>query len=207
VLTILAVALLAAAQFFGVLLPVDEAASQPDFFTFRAHLQTAIAKRDVQAVLDVLDPNIKNSFGGDGGIAEFKEMWRINEPDSELWAELGTVLALGGTFGSADSFTAPYTFSKWPDQFDAFEHLAVIGTNVRVRSAPNLTASVIATASHAIVQSDPAAPQADGWESIKLKDGRKGYIGSQFVRSPIDYRAYFSKSGGRWRLITFVAGD
>jgi hypothetical protein len=34
-----------------VLLPVDEASIQPDFFSYRAHLQTALASRDTAAVL------------------------------------------------------------------------------------------------------------------------------------------------------------
>mgnify|MGYP006161516651 CR=1 FL=1 len=33
------------------------------------------------------------------------------------------------------------------------------------------------------------------------------FIASSFVRSPVDYRAIFQKSGGQWRLRAFVAGD
>src|SRR5688500_6749978 len=82
--------------------PVDEAANQPDFFTFRARLQAAIARRDAEAVLAILHKDIRNSFGGDGGIEEFKKKWRLAEADSVLWKELGTVLALGGSFDGRD---------------------------------------------------------------------------------------------------------
>ena len=127
------------------LLPVDEASRQPDFFSFRAQLQTSLARHDADAVMAVLDPNIKLSFGGDDGIENFRRMWRPTEADSELWAELGAVLALGGTFSSESSFTAPYVFSKWPDRFDGFEHVALIASNVRIRSAPQADASTVAT--------------------------------------------------------------
>jgi hypothetical protein len=45
--------------------PVDEASQQADFFTFRAHLQGAIARHDAVAVLSVVNVNIRNTFGGD----------------------------------------------------------------------------------------------------------------------------------------------
>src|SRR5688572_20039971 len=78
------------------LLPVDEAATRPDFFSFRARLQQAIANRDAPAVLAIVDRHIKNSFGDDSGIDAFREMWKPHQPDSELWNALGTVLSLGG---------------------------------------------------------------------------------------------------------------
>ena len=47
------------------------------------------------------------------------------------------VLALGGSFNEETTFMAPYTYSKFPDEFDAFEHGVVIGENVKVRKEPN----------------------------------------------------------------------
>lgn len=82
----------------GKLLPTDEAVRDPQLFAFRAQLQAAIARHDVQAVLDAVHPNI-------------------------------------------------------------------------------------------------------------IRDGRKGYIASRYVRSSVDYRASLSRENGRWRLNFFVAGD
>src|SRR5690349_15198570 len=65
------------------LLPVDQAAIRPEFFSFRAQLQRALAERDSAAVLAIVDPNIKNSFGDDDGIASFRKMWTPERPDSE----------------------------------------------------------------------------------------------------------------------------
>src|SRR5690349_5406737 len=88
--------------FFGqqrdVLLPVDEATQRPDFFSFRAALQSAIARHDSAALLAVVHTNIKNDFGGSDGIENFRMIWKISEPDSTVWRELGTALALGGRF-------------------------------------------------------------------------------------------------------------
>ena len=67
----------------GKLYPVDEAVEQPEFFTFRAHFVQIVQARDTAMLYALLLPNILNSFGGDGGVAEFKAMWRPGDPDSE----------------------------------------------------------------------------------------------------------------------------
>jgi hypothetical protein len=189
------------------LLPVDEAATRPDFFSFRAQLQRAIAMRDVATLLAAVDPDIKNSFGGNDGIDEFRTMWRIGQPDSALWEELGTVLSMGGSFFDEHTFVAPYVFSKWPEALDSFEHLAVVGAKVRVRAEPRADAALLEAVSFVIL---PLANDArvidDAWRAVKL-DSKTGFVSSRFVRSPIDYRAIFSEQSGTWRMVTFVAGD
>jgi hypothetical protein len=191
------------------LLPVDEAARQPDFFSFRAGLQAALARRDLDAILAVLSKDIKNSFGGDDGIDGFHRVWRPMEPDSALWSELGTVLALGGTFSDPDTFTAPYTFSRWPDRFDGFEHVALIASDVRIREAPRADAAALTTLSFSIlpVARGDGVAEEEGWTAVALDGGKTGYVASRLARSPIDYRAMFSKVNGRWHLVFFLAGD
>lgn len=187
--------------------PVDQAVTQPDFFTFRAQLIAAIVRRDVEAVLSVVNTNVKNSFGGNDGIAEFKEMWAIDQPNSRLWEALATVLALGGTFEKDGTFVAPYTFSRWPDGFDSYENVALVGSAVRVRAAPRMGSPALATMSFAILPQVESKESTDQWVSVRLPDGKVGYVGKSFVRSPIDYRAIFEKREGRWQLIVFVSGD
>ena len=48
---------------YSPLLPIDEASQRPEFFTFRAQLQRVIARRDWAAVLAVVHPKIRTSFG------------------------------------------------------------------------------------------------------------------------------------------------
>jgi hypothetical protein len=187
--------------------PVDEAAQRPDFLAFRTELRRAVERHDVPGVLRALHPKIKNGFDGDDGIEAFKKKWELNKPDSTVWKELGALLALGGTFTAPDTFTAPYTFSTWPDSVDGFDHVAVTATDVRIRSGPNLESPPIASASFSILELDPdSQPETNGWTRV-LIDGKRGYIKSDFVRSPIDYRAMFEFSNGRWLMIFFAAGD
>ena len=187
-------------------LPVDEASRRPDFFSFRAGLQRAIAEHDSAALLAIVHPDIKNSFGGNDGIDEFRRMWKIDAPDSGIWAALGTVLGLGGSFSDANTFVAPYVFSRWPDRFESFEHVAVIGSDVRVRSKPGVDAPVVSTVSFAILPLARGA-DTDDWTPVRLDGARTGYVASAYVRSPVDYRAIFRRENRAWRLVTFVAGD
>ena len=90
--------------------PVDQAATVPEFFSFRARLQAAVARHDTAAVLAVLSPAVKLSFGGDDGVEAFKAMWRPDAPDSGLWDTLATALALGSSFDAQGRFAAPYTY-------------------------------------------------------------------------------------------------
>jgi hypothetical protein len=189
------------------LLPVDEAAKRPEFFSFRTHLQQAIARRDTAALLAAVDPNVKNSFGGNDGIDEFTSMWKIGQADSEIWQELGTVLSMGGSFFDDRTFVAPYVFSKWPESLDSFEHVAVVGANVRVRSEPRVDAAPLDAVSFVILPvANDARVTDDAWRAVKI-DSKVGFVSSRFARSPIDYRAIFSEQSGAWRMVTFVAGD
>ena len=188
--------------------PFDEAVRRPDFFTFRAQLQTAVARRDAKAVLAIVDPKIRFSFGPDGGIDMFVRKWRIDEVDSELWSELGEVLALGGRFeGGVDTFVAPYTFKC---EAEGFEELIVVGSKVRARAKPSAEAAIVGTLSFSIVgvpKTQAGQGTGDAWKEVVLGDGRRAFIASRYIRSPIDYRAYFVNTGGRWLMSAFVAGD
>jgi hypothetical protein len=184
-------------------MPVDDAVSRPDFFSFRAQLSAAVARRDEAALLAAVDPGVRTSFGDDTGIEAFAR--QLREPDSTLWGELGAVLALGGAFRSATSFEAPYVFATWPERLDSFECAAVTGTRVRVRATPDPASAVVGTASYDIVRL--AGPAAGGLRHVVLANGVSGYVAARFVRSPVDHRAMFHATGGQWRLAAFVSGD
>lgn len=187
-------------------MPVDEAAKQPDFFTFRAQLQTAIAKRDKAAVLAVVSKNVQNGYGDDNGIDNFKKNWAIDKSNSKLWETLGAVLALGGGFQQDGSFNAPYVSSHWPN-VDGFENIAIVGDKVNVRKAPSQSSDVLQTLSYEVVPVDEANNKSEQWAAIKLSDGKTGYVSRSFARSAVDYRAFFAKVDGRWQMTSLLAGD
>lgn len=192
------------------LLPVDEAAKDSSFFIFRSRLMEAVAAHDAKQLMGFLSPKIMNNFGGNGGIEEFRQQWQPEDKESKLWLELGRVLSLGGKFSQDGSFSAPYYFAAWPDDgsIDAFEWVAVVGENIRVREKPDVNSAVIGKLSFELVRIEE---QQDGaseeWTKVKLADGKKGFVASRFTGSGIGWRAAFDKENGEWRMTSFVAGD
>lgn len=194
--------------------PVDEGEKDKSFNTFRAKLIEAVKKHDKKYLLGVLDPNIKVSFGGDGGIADFKKFWKIDSPKSKLWDELLTALSNGGVFFDKNTFTAPYSFEAFPDDLDAFEHQVIFGNNVNLRAKPDVSAEVITQLSYNVVKVDfknsvgkNNEEQSYAWLKVETLGGKKGFVSAEFVRSPIAYRAIFTKEKGKWKMTAFVAGD
>lgn len=187
--------------------PVDQAVSRSDFYSFRAQLQSAIARRDVAALLASVDPDIRNSFGDNKGLEAFRQIWEPEDRKSRLWEALGEVLALGGSFGRDGSFVAPYVFSRWPESVDAFTHAAVVGTTVTVRAAPSASAAAVTSLSFAIVEQLDTVGPNESWVHVRLPRGKSGFVDRRFVRSPVDYRAIFSKRGDGWKMTAFLAGD
>ncbi len=197
--------------------PIDEGKTDASFKSFREKLIEAVRKRDVKYVVGILNSAILNSFGGDGGIEEFKEMWKIGSSTSELWDELLIVLTNGGSFFKEEAnniFCAPYSFKHFPEDLDAFEYQIIFDNNVNLRARPDLKTKTIAHLSHNVVKVDYENSVADKnkegeylWLKVETLGGRKGFVSAKFVRSPIDYRTCFEKKNGNWKMTTFVAGD
>lgn len=189
-----------------LLKPVDEGAQQSSFLNFRNQLLKTIERKDVKGLLAVVNKDIKSSFGVENGIEGFKQLWKLNQPaTSKVWAELSTVLKMGGSFSNKNTFVAPYVFSNWPENIDAFDYAAVIAKNVNIRAKPTLNAAVLKTVSYEILPikfSDNLH-----WVTVGLANGKQGYIASQYIRSSVDYRTFFEKINGRWQMTVFVAGD
>jgi hypothetical protein len=196
------------------LAPIDEASKDPSFLKFRDELLMAVDRKGAKHLLSILDPGIKNSFGGDGGIDEFKAMWKPERADSEVWMELRFILTHGGAFNQTDDFVAPYVFSSFPDLRDvpnydeeSYSYGAVIEDNVILRSKPETNASAVARLSYHVVKSVDESGLPPDWIKVATTDGMTGYISRSLWRSVIDYRAFFTKQSGTWRLNMLAAGD
>lgn len=195
-------------------LPIDEGKKDASFTGFRQKLIEAVKKRDRKFLLSVLDRNIKNSFGGDGGIKEFEETWKINSPKSEFWNEMLTVITNGAVFFDKNTFTAPYSFDGFPKDLDAFEHQVIFGSSVSLRVRPVNSSKLISRLSYNVVKVDYENSVKDKtneekylWLKVETLGGKKGFVNAKYVRSPIGYRAIFEKNNGKWKMAAFIAGD
>lgn len=147
--------------------------------------------------------DVRLDFGGGAGRDQLRD--RLRE-DTTLWGELRDVLSHGGRFIDDSSFAAPYWYTV--DVDDPFDVWIVVGESVRVREEPRPDAPVLGTLSYEIVRMHYLAPGvADGWGGVILKDGRRGYVSKDYVRSPVGYRVIISRQAGGWAIAAFVAGD
>ena len=156
----------------------------------------AVKRKDEAKLRELVDPAIRTSFGDSGGIEDFMKRG--------LWSELETILGMGGRFlGEGDAaFWAPYVYAAWPENLDAFQHVAALRAGIPIRSEPRSDANVVATVDWAILELVGSGGENEGWRRL-----REGWVERKDVRSPIDYRAGFNKREGRWRMTALVAGD
>lgn len=191
--------------------PVDEASKNPSLKIFRDNLLKAAKRHDVKYVLSIVDPQIKNDFGGNDGIKHFKSDWKIENPKSKFWDEFITVISNGGAFyteaPSRGTFCAPYTFMKFPEDVDAFEYSVIFGNNVNLRAEPASDAPVVASLSYNIVKVEATNEINPNWLKVETLGGKRGFVSAKFVRSSIAYRACFEKIKGKWKMSAFIAGD
>lgn len=197
------------------LAPVDETGSDPSFAAFKTELLRVVGEKDVKALTAMIAPDIKADFGGGEGRDYFFDAWGLNTApgESALWAELETVLTLGATREEDGGFVAPYVFSRWPDEVDAFEYVAVTGMTDFLADPckpDSIAASLGPVLLRVLMDEPPGAFVCDWAQSyryVEVGPGRRGFVDANHVRSPIDYRARFESRDGHWRMVFFVAGD
>ena len=198
------------------LYPVDEGDESPEFAAFREELIAAAQSKDVDFIRSHTDASVRYTFGINEGIDGFLRQWELdaNPRESPFWDELLQVANLGGRFRNEEktSFIAPYVFSDFPEDIDAFQHAAIIDKNVKVYAEPSADSEIVGTLTYSIVRilerhfPSEEAPRP-AWLKVETFSGNTGYIPAEYGRSPVDYRGNWVKLGGTWKMIFFVAGD
>ncbi|MEO8096370.1 MAG: SH3 domain-containing protein [Acidobacteriota bacterium] len=201
---LLALAALASAQTRRLLPLVDESARDPRFAMFLNRFKLAVLRKDAAALLPLISPDVKNSFGGNDGLAEFRTLWKPEEETSDLWPLLSRLLERGGTW-QGPGYCVPYVCGKFPDDLDAFEYGVVAASGVWLRKAPNPKAPGIRQLSYEIVKlSDPG----EAWSRVVTLDGKSGYVAARYLFSPVGYRAFFQPDAkGVWQMAMLLQGD
>jgi hypothetical protein len=197
------------------LLPVDEAAKDLSWVSFKNRLLNALATRDRKFVLSILDNNVRSGLDQQRGIVQFRQQWGLDEDDSPLWRQLPTALFLGGAFMKFEKrpaeFCAPYVSVKWPEDIDAVGGGAIIAKEALAKAAPSSESETLTTLSYDIVEvidweiADRAPDAQQKWVKFRLKGG-EAYVPEEQIRSPVEHTACFIKTAGDWRLIGFAPG-
>jgi hypothetical protein len=181
--------------------PYDECSGDADFASFRTKLFDAVARKDTGTLLALTDDNVRLGFAGDDGKAVLRENLKKPEP----WIALAKLPRLGCA-ADGDRYAMPYLFARVGDR-DAFDTFLAAGTDIALRAAPRVSGRLIARLDWELLTLLPAAGNSGPWLRLRTDGGRAGYVRRDLLRSPVDYRALFEKSGSQWRMTAFLAGD
>ena len=198
------------------LMPVDEGGKDPSWVQFRAGLLEALQRGDRRALAGIVDAHVLNPLETPRGIAEFRKMWDLDGTDKRLLRDLSVSLQMGSAWYQPKNgvrlLCAPYVPITWPlDDVDPYDSGAIVVKDALIKTAPshasrttgNLNYDIVAVVDWEVADSEAQIPQH--WVKIR-HDGRDGYVPAEHIRSAIEHRACFAKTGTGWRLVEYVLG-
>lgn len=205
------------------LVPVDESAADKEFNAFMKEFRKAVAAKDIASLKKMISPDIIFSFGDDGtDVKSFLKFWKLdkNHKQSQFWDQMDRVLATVPSASDEEGirfYVFPYVFDRFPGaDYDSYSFAAVTGKKVNVRKTPSQNGRVAAILDYEIVKIIEVTPdrktvrvggKAGSWVKIMTAGGIEGYVFDYYLHSPIGYRAFFKKEGGKWMLTHFISGD
>lgn len=207
----------------GKLIPPQTKITDPSLKVFITKLKTAVKNHDEDFIIAHLSETVQCSFGGEYGVKDFENIY-LGEHIKEFWGTMKEIVNQGGDYSGENSYSFPYVYTNWPDEYDAFEYHAITGSNVNVRDKPNLkTSKVVGKLTYDIVKVDwDKSEPIDGdidpeekdwvgdrkWYYVKQAEGTiEGYVYWDYVYSPIGFRLGLTKEEGNWVISYFIAGD
>ncbi len=192
--------------------PLDTCRKTGSFPAFRKRFETAVAERDFALLEPLVDYDIETDFGGGGGMKSFADSWRGSSwKTSKLWDQLDAIVALGcGGNAGGGYYAMPRMFVVDLGDIDLFAARIALGDAVPLRAKPSEGADIVALLDWALVTA-ASPPNGTGekprWTAVTAADGTEGFVKSDQLRSPIDYRAVFQPRAGGWKMTAFIAGD
>lgn len=191
--------------------PLDTCRKTGSFPEFRKRFETAVAERDFALLEPLIDYDIETDFGGGEGMKNFADSWRGSSWEtSKLWDQLDAIVALGcGGNAGGGYYAMPRMFVVDLGDVDPFAARVALGEAVPLRARPSQGADVIALLDWTVVTAvTPQGGESDAsrWTEVTAADGTKGFVKSDQLRSPIDYRAVFQPRKGGWKMTAFIAG-
>lgn len=101
-------------------------------------------------------------------------------------------------------YLSPYQVWRFPGNLERAAHLVIARDKAILRADPSLDSASVATLSFDIVRrmGDPVKGAGLGeWVPVCTLDGKRGFVMSRDLVSPVAPRAQFGFQAGRWLLI------
>lgn len=209
--------------------PPDEGIADKGLVALRQRLFQAASACEVDRILAMFDgevltsesPYASETRSGPRGLRQLTEEWHLSGPEAarratefcEALRQAVTLPAVRETGGGAapDRYCAPAVvceFNRIRDE-DRYDTVVLVADKVSVYRSPSTRAAIIETLSHQLVRLCTGAfpcdgmTDAPGWWSVKMPDGRVGYVRWNDGRYWMSHYIVFEKRGREWRVVEF----
>ena len=194
----------------GAYAPRDTCVKTPAARSFVARLRSAVARRDVRALVDLAAGDVQLDFGGGSGKVLLRSQL-TGKDGPALWHEFEEVLSLGCAMDRGD-MAFPWLYAQELGDVDPFEALVATGPAVPIYARANTRSAPIGRLNWqmVIVQEGNLGPEADKRPMRRvsvINSPLEGYVPSDKLRSVIDRRLIVTRHGSVWEISAFVAGD
>lgn len=188
----------------GRFTPLETCNRLPGAAAFRASLASAVRRRDARALVGLASPHVKLDFGEGSGTAELRR--RLAGPEGrKLWGELDRILPLGCA-AQQGNLAIPGIFARDFGDLDPFDMMVVTGARVPLFAAPRARSRALRLLSWVVVKPLSGDDFAKPYRRVQI--GRQtGYVATEKLRSPLDYRIVAGRTRGQWKIDAFLAGD
>ena len=177
--------------------PKDESGRDKTLAAFFVKLRDVLERKDRDAILTMLAPDIDVGIRDMSGPAAFFTAWGLADRDASVYGVISQILSLNGAWVE-QQFCGPYVSVQFPKDLDRSKYQVVLNPDVRLRAAQSATGHVVATLAYDVVEVLERGPE---WTKVRTVAGAEGYVPIAYLYSPAGYRACFSKSPeGSWRL-------
>ena len=190
----------------------DDAVGHPDLVLFRESLMQAAKRHDLKVVLEAADPDRVTGCSLDAlpeevektrGLHVLREYFPQASKEFDPWSTFYESLSSGGVLSEGGSvFTSNYAVWTFPDDLVGAlgkEYFLVInGTRIPVFERPSSDSKIITRLSYNIVL--PESGWDKRWVQIEFQRGRRGFVLSKNLISPIGFSTSFELRQGKWRL-------
>lgn len=189
----------------GPYAPREDCGQLPGAEEFRAALVTAIQAKDADQLVALAAPDVVLDFGGGAGTAELSK--RLADPKSGLWNDLAELTTLGCGVNAEGGITIPWVAAQPLTDVDTNMAMLVTGEGVPLRQTASADGQQLGAVSWDFVTLSGGLQPNAAFQKVRAGDDKTGYIASDKLRSPLDYRVIASSRDGKWSFTSLVAGD
>lgn len=187
--------------------PVEQCGADASFAKFRSALKRTVERKDRDALLAMLAPDVLVNFGGATGREAFAKDWSFDPSEyGNIWDQLETMLKMGCEEEEGAKIIPSLIIQLGPYPEEAVADAVLVLPGAKLYKEVGVESANPRTTAWSVAKVTSRA--ADWGTGVRLPDGREGFIPDDEVYEPVGYRMVIEQDdAGKWMITAFVAGD